>query len=98
MKRNKKRTVYILAGALSCIGCLVMMAFPSIALNAARKGIALWASSVLPALLPFFICANFMTALGLPAQIGRILERPFRNLFGAPGVSAFVFSVSITSG
>jgi len=98
MKRIKKKTIYIMAGALSCIGCLVMMVYPSIALNAARKGISLWASSVLPALLPFFICANFMTALGLPVYIGRIFEKPFHKLFGAPGVSAFVFSVSITSG
>jgi sporulation integral membrane protein YlbJ len=98
MKRSKRRTIYILAGAFSCIGCIVMMVFPSIALSAAQRGIALWASSVLPALLPFFICANFMTALGLPAYIGKIFEKPFQKLFGAPGVSAFVFSVSITSG
>lgn len=98
MNRIKKKTIYILAGALSCIGCLVMMAFPSIALNAAQRGISLWASSVLPALLPFFICANFMTALGLPEYIGRIFEKPFQKMFGAPGISAFVFSVSITSG
>ena len=98
MGRLKKKTIYIVAGALSCIGCLVMMAFPSIALNAAQKGITLWASSVLPALLPFFICANFMTALGLPVYIGRIFEKPFQKLFGAPGVSAFIFSISITSG
>ncbi len=98
MNRNRKKTIYILAGALSCIGCLVMMAFPSIALNAAQKGITLWASSVLPALLPFFICANFMTALGLPVYIGRIFEKPFQKLFGAPGLSAFIFSISITSG
>lgn len=98
MKSNRKRTIYILAGALSCIGCLVMMAFPSIALTAAQKGITLWASSVLPALLPFFICANFMTVLGLPVYIGRIFEKPFQKLFGAPGVSAFIFSISITSG
>ncbi|HWQ80381.1 MAG TPA: hypothetical protein VN381_16250 [Anaerovoracaceae bacterium] len=96
--RTRRRTIYISAGVFSGIGCLVMMAFPSVALNAAQRGIALWASSVLPALLPFFICANFMTALGLPAHIGRIFERPFQKLFGAPGVSAFVFSVSITSG
>lgn len=87
-----------MAGTAACIGCFVMMAFPAIALNAAQKGISLWASSVLPALLPFFICANFMTALGLPAYIGRVFEKPFQRLFGAPGVSAFVFSVSITSG
>lgn len=98
MKKNRRKTTYILAGTLSSIGCLAMMAFPSVALNAAQKGIALWASSVLPALLPFFICANFMTELGLPAHIGRIFEKPFQKLFGAPGVSAFVFAVSITSG
>ncbi|MDD4565175.1 MAG: hypothetical protein PHE79_06835 [Eubacteriales bacterium] len=75
-----------------------MMAYPAIALNAAKKGISLWASSVLPALLPFFICANFMTVIGLPAYIGKIFEVPFQKLLGAPGLSAFVFSVSITSG
>jgi sporulation integral membrane protein YlbJ len=99
MKRLKgRKTIYILAGALACTGCLIMMVFPAIALNAAQKGISLWASSVLPALLPFFICANFMTALGLPSYMGRIFEKPFQKIFGAPGVSAFVFSVSITSG
>lgn len=96
--RSRRKTIYISAGVFSGIGCLIMMAFPSVALDAARRGIALWASSVLPALLPFFICANFMTALGLPAHIGRIFENPFQKLFGAPGVSAFVFAVSITSG
>jgi sporulation integral membrane protein YlbJ len=39
-----------------------------------------------------------MSALGLPTYIGRIFERPFQKIFGAPGLSAFVFSVSITSG
>lgn len=95
-KGNNKK--YIAAGILSCAGCLAMMAYPAIALNAAQKGISLWASSVLPALLPFFICANFMTVIGLPAYIGKIFEVPFQKIFGAPGVSAFVFSVSITSG
>ncbi len=95
-KGNKKK--YIVAGVLSSAGCLAMMAYPAIALNAAQKGISLWASSVLPALLPFFICANFMTVIGLPSYIGRIFEVPFQKLFGAPGLSAFIFSVSITSG
>ncbi len=95
-KGNKKK--YIVAGVLSSAGCLAMMAYPAIALNAAQKGISLWASSVLPALLPFFICANFMTVIGLPAYIGKIFEVPFQRLFGAPGLSAFIFSVSITSG
>ena len=42
-----------------------MVAFPSIALASARKGISLWLSNVLPALLPFFICANFLQNIGI---------------------------------
>jgi sporulation integral membrane protein YlbJ len=96
--RTNKKIIYITAGALSCIGCIAMMACPSVALSAAKKGITLWASSVFPALLPFFICANFMTALGIPQVIGKALERPFRRMFDVPGVASFVFTVSITSG
>lgn len=99
MKRvASRKTIYLLAGTLSGVGCIVMVAFPAIALDSAQKGVSLWASSVLPALLPFFICANFMIALGLPVLIGQFFEKPFRKIFGAPGVSAFVFSISITSG
>lgn len=95
---NDKKTTYLIAGAIAGAGCIIMVLFPAIALNSAQKGVSLWASSVLPALLPFFICANFMTSLGLPIIIGRFFEEPFRKLFGAPGVSAFIFSISITSG
>ncbi|WP_027398521.1 hypothetical protein [Anaerovorax odorimutans] len=95
---NFNKTGYIIAGVIASMGCIVMILFPTISLNAAQKGVALWASSVLPALLPFFICANFITALGLPILIGHLFEKPFRKLFGAPGASAFVFTISITSG
>lgn len=97
-KESKDKKKYITAAALSCIGCLMMMVFPSISLNAAQKGITLWASSVLPALLPFFICANFMTALGFPMVIGNILEHPFQKMFKVPGISGFIFTISIISG
>lgn len=42
-----------------------MVIFPTIALYSARKGISLWISNVLPALLPFFICANFLQNIGV---------------------------------
>ncbi len=89
---------YKIAGLLAGLGCIVMILFPEVALRSAEKGVSLWASSVLPALLPFFICTNFMTRLGIPFIIGDVFEMPFRKIFGAPGVSAFIFTVSITSG
>lgn len=97
-KLNDYKLHYKVAGLLAGIGCIVMIVFPEVALRSAEKGVSLWASSVLPALLPFFICTNFMTRLGIPFIIGDAFEMPFRRIFGAPGVSAFIFTVSITSG
>lgn len=94
----EKKTLYIVAGILAASGCIVMAVFPSIALVSAQKGVSLWASSVLPALLPFFICANFMIALDFPQLVGMLFEGPFRKIFGAPGASAFVFTISVISG
>lgn len=81
---SERKTLYILAGALAGTGCIIMAIFPSIALESAQNGVLLWASSVLPALLPFFICSNFMIALGVPELVGRLFEEPFRRIFGAP--------------
>ncbi|WP_130863759.1 hypothetical protein [Bacilliculturomica massiliensis] len=90
--------MYILAGVFSGVGCILMVVFPELALSAADRGLSLFLGSVLPSLLPFFICANFMIALGVPAVIGRYFEGLFRKVFRAPGSSAFVFVISITSG
>lgn len=95
---NSGKLNVVLAGLLAGAGSLAMVLFPSIALRSAQNGVRLWAGSVLPALLPFFICANFMIALSVPKLIGKFFERPFQALFGTPGCSAFVFLISITSG
>ena len=54
-----------MAGLMSGGCCILMVIFPQVAMDSARKGISLWASSVLPALLPFFICANFLQNIGV---------------------------------
>lgn len=71
------------AGVFTLICCVLMVIFPTITLNSARKGIALWFSNVLPALLPFFICANFLQNLGV--------IRIFRS-------GVFPFAMSVLSG
>ena len=42
-----------------------MVIFPDITMTSARKGISMWMTDVLPALLPFFICANFLQNIGI---------------------------------
>lgn len=81
MSKNKRN--YIIAGILAISCCALMVFFPSIAIYSAQKGISLWAASVLPALLPFFICANFLNYMGAVRLI-----RP----------SLFPFAMSVLSG
>lgn len=59
------RKKMFLAGGISAVCCVLMVIFPQVAMDAARKGISLWGTSVLPALLPFFICANFLQNIGV---------------------------------
>ena len=59
-----KKRIYCIAGLTAAAFCLFMVLFPQTAVYSAQKGISLWASNVLPALLPFFICANFLNYMG----------------------------------
>jgi len=80
-KFGKKRI--LIAGSVTMACCVLMVAFPSIALASARRGISLWASDVLPALLPFFICANFLQNIGIISMLRS---------------GAFPFAMSVLSG
>ncbi|WP_312649159.1 hypothetical protein [Aminipila sp.] len=74
---------YIIAVLSAGFACVFMVAFPEIALFSAQKGIAIWANNILPAMLPFFICANFMNGIGITRYLNP---------------SCFTFSLSALSG
>ncbi|MGI6752465.1 MAG: hypothetical protein ACOX4U_07680 [Anaerovoracaceae bacterium] len=88
----------MVAAGMAAIICVLMILFPAEALDSARKGVNIWLDTVLPALLPFFICANFMAAMGVPRLIGRAFDGLFQKIFNVSGISAFVFFISTSSG
>lgn len=65
---GKKRIV--LAAIITMVCCILMVLFPSTVIDSARKAINLWMLDVLPALLPFFICAAFLQNIGVMKFIG----------------------------
>lgn len=75
---GKKRV--IAAAMITCLFCITMVTFPSMVLESARRAINLWMTDVLPALLPFFICANFLQNIGVTSML-------------KPGIFPFVMSV-----
>ncbi len=71
---GKKRI--IAAGMITIAACILMVLLPDMMLRSARKGISLWLTDVLPALFPFFICANFLQNIGV-VQIFKSGTFPF---------------------
>ena len=78
----EKKSYFMAAGSALAV-CVLMIAFSDVAVQSAKEGIALWTSSILPAMLPFFICVNFMSGIGLIALL-------------PPGI--FPFAMSALSG
>lgn len=81
-----------------CAFTLALIVFSKENLNAAKTGIALWADSVLPALLPFFIATELLSYTGIISFFGKCLNRFMRPIFNVPGEGAFPFIMGIISG
>lgn len=76
--------------------CLII--YPQDALEASRSGLEIWSTSVVPALLPFFIAAELMIAFGVVNFLGVLLEPFMRPLFRIPGSGGFVWAMGFASG
>lgn len=50
---------------LCVLTCALLVAFNASAMRAARAGFDVWLNSLMPALLPFFICTSLLRATGL---------------------------------
>ncbi|NLO89294.1 MAG: sporulation integral membrane protein YlbJ [Clostridia bacterium] len=81
----------------TCI-CLFMILFPQEIFKASVRGLEAWWSTVVPALLPFFIVSELLLGLGAVHFMGVLLEPVMRPLFNVPGSGAFVVAMGYTSG
>ena len=77
---------------------ILLVVFSKSNLYAAKAGLSLFANSVLPSLLPFFIATELLTYTGIVPLLGKALNRFMRPIFNVPGVGAFAFIMGIISG
>lgn len=77
-----KKQVIIFALCALCCGLFVLYSAP--ALEAARQGFSLWRDAVLPALLPFFICAHIMQNCGAVSMQNPLFLYGVSMVSGAP--------------
>ena len=81
-----------------CCFTLALVIFSKDNLAAAKSGISLWASSVLPALLPFFIATELLNHTSIIPFLGKSLNKFMRPIFNVPGVGSFAIIMGIISG
>lgn len=77
---------------------LFILLFPNEILNASKDGIVLWATNVLPTLLPFVIGTNILIGTGIVELMGIFLEPLMFPLFKVAGCSAFALICGMISG
>ena len=63
-----------------------------------NRGLLLWANSVLPSLLPFFIATELLSYTNIIPLCGRLLSPIMKPIFNVPGEGAFAFLMGIISG
>lgn len=67
-------------------------------IDACLKGIELWATAILPALLPFFFLTSILASLGFVQKIGKIFSPITTRLFKTSGISGYIYAMSVISG
>lgn len=92
---NYKNIIFIFA-ILSCIFFMIIM--PEIAMDSFMQGIRIWATKVLPSLLPFFLLTKLLSYTNFVTSIGKYLTPVTQKLYGVGGVSGYIFAMSIISG
>ena len=76
--------------------CLIL--FPTSNIKAARQGIDLFITGILPSLFPFFIAADLLSYTKIIQIMSQKLNKYMHPLFNVPGIGAFPLIMGIISG
>ncbi len=75
---------------LLTLSFLLLLGFPALSLEGARKGLLLWYNTVLPTLLPFMICMNLMVSFGAVNLLAAPFYPVLHRLLGLSRAGSFI--------
>lgn len=81
-----------------CLFTVFLLIFSNNNLSSAKTGLSLWANSVVPSLLPFFIATELLSYTNIISFLGKSLTKFMKPFFNVPGEGAFPFIMGIISG
>ncbi len=84
--------------ALFLLFTLCLIIFSQSNIPVVTKAINLWITSVVPALLPFFIATELLMHTNLTSNLGNLLDKPMKFLFNVDGKGGFALIMGIISG
>lgn len=66
--------------------------------SAAKNGLDLWVTSVIPSLFPFFVATELLSNTNVISFLGKYLNKFMRPIFNVPGEGSFALIMGIISG
>lgn len=75
-----------------------LIMFSSSNLDAAKQGLILWSSSVLPSLFPFFIATELLYRTNFVNILGKLFTKFMRPIFNVPGEASICLILGTLSG
>lgn len=96
MTNSEKRRAWLLLPLSLLVAAMIRR--PEDTVSAAWSALELWATTVVPSLLPFFMAAELLVALGGAELAGRRLSPLMGPLFALPGEAALAVVMGYCSG
>lgn len=85
-------------GAAAILLAIAIVSAPEASFAASLQGLKLWWTLVFPALLPFLILSEMLTASGAVHGFGVMLEPLMKRVFRLPGASGWTLALGMTAG
>ena len=92
----KKVNLFFCFCIVLCIAIFVLN--PTKYMQSVTNGLIVWATAVVPALLPFFVLSKLLSELDFFSPFCRYISPVTKKLFNAPAISGYIFLISIISG
>lgn len=98
IRRIATRSTPYVSGAIAILLAIAIIISPESSFKASLQGLKLWWTLVFPALLPFLMLSEMLTASGLVHGFGVLLEPLMKKVFRLPGASGWTLALGITAG
>ncbi|WP_340395541.1 nucleoside recognition domain-containing protein [Paenibacillus sp. FSL E2-0177] len=98
IRRLATRSTPFIPGIMAILTAIAIIISPESSFEASLQGLKLWWTLVFPALLPFLMLSEMLTASGFVHGFGVLLEPLMKKVFRLPGASGWTLALGITAG